>query len=186
MTPVEFERMLQAILFFAQRSGPLAAHKLFRLLYAFDVLHAQETGRPAAALMYAAYKPGPVAPHLASFMEMSPPPLTMMVQLPTFRVDGKNRNTIVAREEAPVDRDAFTPRQLRLLERVVVDFGDATWESMDSANVDNGAWRKALARGREQEIRWDEVVSHEDPTWTDKMAAGELHRRRAHHLQSLV
>ncbi len=54
------EKLLQAILFFAQKTKHANMTKMSKLLFFFDFKHFKETGYPAIGLDYFAFERGPV------------------------------------------------------------------------------------------------------------------------------
>ena len=54
------EKLLNAILFFVQKTRHAKMTKISKLLYFFDFTHFKQTGYPAIGLEYFAFKNGPV------------------------------------------------------------------------------------------------------------------------------
>src|SRR6218665_889637 len=60
----EREKLIQAIVFFAQKTKHPHTMKLFKLLNFLDFEHFRQTGRSVTVLDYAAWDMGPVPPKL--------------------------------------------------------------------------------------------------------------------------
>lgn len=186
MTHTEYERTLQAVLFFALKTKQCSAAKLFKLVYLVDVSHFQQTGRQVTGLYYAAYTNGPVAPQLAVALEQVPDDLGALVEARHVSQEpGKIRHEVVPREGVSFNDEAFTPRQLKLMWSFATMFAEATSGAIDVKRFDGGAWAAAFLRGREEEIRMEEALMKDDPHKAEKLATAQQHRKRSAHLRAI-
>ena len=185
MTRVERERMLGAVLFFARSTGGCTGHKLFRLLYLLDVLHVQQTGTAVTGLTYSAYTPGPVAVELSSVLEEPPPDLALLIYSQHEDVEEKRRHRVFARPEVAWDDGPFTPRQLRIMDALMLRYRDIRAEAIDVSDYDNGAWQRTLKRGRLEVIDLRESIGADDEYREEKIRIAGDRARRIQYLSSV-
>lgn len=166
------------MLFFAQHTSKCVAKKLFKLLYLLDVESFRLAGRTVTGLEYSAYTPGPVPHELAHQLEYVSEDIARYVRtVPIAAEGGKQRQEVLPAPGAEFDDSMFTPRQLSTMYSLAARYSDAELEAVDVSDHDCGAYRAAFARGREEEIHWEDTLMPTDPLRGEKLAAAERHRR---------
>lgn len=134
------EKLINAILFFAEKTKFCGKIKLMKLLYFLDFYHFKQTGKSVTGLDYFAWQMGPVPQVL--FEEISnkmSPDLQEAIRLVPL---GKMQK-IVARRK--FDEEYFTKRETRLLENLAEIFYEAKADQMiEVSHLPNQPWEKTL------------------------------------------
>ncbi len=142
------ERLINAIVYFAQNTKYLGKTKLMKLLYFLDFCHFKQTGKTVTGLEYFAWEMGPVPSSLFEELSSMKPDLASKIALVAIdkfqKVHAKKR----------FDEEYFTPRQLKLLEQLSFIFKEARAEDMiEVTHLKNQPWHKTLTRkGKFQKI----------------------------------
>jgi uncharacterized phage-associated protein len=137
----EREKTINAIVFFAQNVRRLGKIKLFKLLYFLDFAHFRETGRSVTGMEYQAWKMGPVPAALAEEVDAPEPDLCDKVTFRETRTRG--RPMLKIESAAKFDPTHFTPRELRLMEKLAKEYRDANAEDMiEATHLENLPWHK--------------------------------------------
>jgi uncharacterized phage-associated protein len=152
------EKLIQAIVYFAQHTQHCGKTKLFKLLYLLDFEHFRQTGRNVTGLSYFAWKMGPVPvavdeewnefePDLAEAISIEPEPQFDFV-----------RQTIIPKVE--FNDSHFSKRELRLMEQISADYETQLAKDMvDVTHAENGAWEKVWNDGRGYNQRIDYLLA---------------------------
>jgi uncharacterized phage-associated protein len=128
----EREKLINAIIYFAQNTRYLGKVKLFKLLYLLDFEHFRMTGKSVTGLDYYAWKFGPVP--VALYQEWEAPEADL-------------RKAV--RALANFDDSQFTKRELQIMQNLASQHRDAKSPDMvDLAHVENGAWAKVWNNGQ--------------------------------------
>ena len=181
MTRAERERTTNAVLYFVESTTDCTQRKLFSLLYLLDISCFQQTGQTVTGLAYSAMKAGPCPHVLQHALEAMPHELKSRIRRETSYAHDTQRQVFRSTREVPFDSDSFTGRHIELMTRWAQEFKDARGRDIDVSKFDNGAWQEARSRGIEQEIRFEEAVSADDPNRHDVLAiAAGVARRRVH------
>lgn len=164
LTSHEREKLINAIVYFAQRVKSLGKIKLFKLLYLLDFEHFRQTGRSVTGLSYHAWKLGPVPIQLMQEWEDPEPDFDQAITIKPELVIDHERETVIPRVE--FDDSHFSKRELRLMEGLAERYRDTYSQKMiDVTHQENGAWAKVWNEGRgfDQEIAYRLAVSDDDP-----------------------
>ncbi len=183
MTRAESDRTVNAVLYFAGHTANCTGYKLFKLLYLLDVESFQATGRRVTGLRYGAYTPGPCPFELKHVLEEMPQAFSSRLKVEKYELNGKKRQVFFASGAVAFSGDHFSRRQMAMMTGLADRFRDVLREEIDVSAFDNGAYSKALKRGREQEVRFEETVSDNDPHRDDILAISADAAARRHYLQ---
>lgn len=143
------EKLINAIVFFAQNTRYCGKTKLLKLLYFLDFKHFKQTGRPVTGLDYFAWKMGPVPKEL--FKEISG----------NMRPDLKSAIDVLPAEgfqqilpKKKFDHRHFSKKELGLLKDISFIFKDAQADAMvESTHLTNKPWdRTLIEKGEFQKI----------------------------------
>lgn len=160
----QHEKFLQAILYFAHNTHFLGKVKLFKLLYLLDFEHFRQTGRSVTGMEYRAWKMGPVPSQLVQQWDAMSADLQQAIMIVPERVSEYWREKVVPLQ--PFDLDAFTRRELRIMETVATRYRDAmSAEMIDVTHAQNGAWAAVWANGQggDAVIPYELSLSADDP-----------------------
>ena len=142
------ERLINAIVFFAQNTLYCGKIKLFKLLYLLDFEHFRQTGKSVTGYDYQAWKFGPVPVDLMEEWEELGVDLSARVRIIEERVFDYDRQAVKVNPGVALDADSFSPRQLRIMEAVAAKHHDTYSPTMiDVTHEHNGAWDKVWQRG---------------------------------------
>jgi uncharacterized phage-associated protein len=139
----EREKLLNAIIFFAQNTRNLGKVKLWKLLYFLDFQHYRDVGRSVTGLQYFAWPKGPVPVGLQNEVEQ---PAADMQQKLDFAVHefAKGRALSIT-AKANFDAELFSKRELRLLESLATEFRDSSADDMiEATHLENQPWDKVF------------------------------------------
>ena len=142
-------RLINAIVFFAENTQFCGKIKLFKLLYLLDFEHFRQTGKSVTGFEYQAWKFGPVPVELMEEWEELSDDLAKVVHIVEERVYDFDRQTVKVNEGAHFDPDDFTLRQIRLMEQLAARHSDTYSPKMiDVTHEQNGAWDKVWQGGQ--------------------------------------
>ena len=160
----EREKLINAIVYFAQKTRHCGKTKLFKLLFVLDFEHFRRTGRSVTGLEYYAWDKGPVPADL--HMELDDEPsadFSAAVEIvPESVVDYQLLKIVPKRAFDPAH---FSKRELRLLDSIAADYRDKTAKEMvDVTHAENGVWDRVYAKGagRWSPIPYELVVEVEN------------------------
>lgn len=178
MTPKSRRRLLNAVVFFAQKTMHCDKAKLFKLLYMLDFEHFRMTGLSVTGADYAAWKFGPVPEVLQEELEDPDPDFRHALSF----VQDRRRDAIryFVRPLVDFDEASFTERQLRLMADLASKFREVPGDAIDVWNAFHGAWMRVWAEGagRNKKIPYELAL---DET-ASSMAARERQRLEAQRL----
>jgi uncharacterized phage-associated protein len=142
------QKLINAIIYFAQNSAQCGKIKLFKLLYLLDFQHFQETGKPVTGLEYQAWKFGPVPVKVMEEWESLGADLSAAIHIQAERIYDYNRQSVVVNDGIGFDDSEFTPRQIRILRELADQYRDTySPEMIDVTHTQNGAWDKVWRGG---------------------------------------
>lgn len=148
MKNVNRQRLINAIVFFAQNTRYCGKIKLFKLLYLLDFEHFRQTGRSVTGYDYEAWKFGPVPSSLMEEWEELEPDLAHAVRIEPEKVIDYARETVKVNPGVAFDDSEFTPRQLDLMRTLADKYRDIySGRLIDVTHEQNGAWDKVWANG---------------------------------------
>lgn len=158
------EKLINAIIYFCEKSAPCGKTKLFKLLYFLDFEHYQQTGRSVTGLDYYAWPMGPVPVSLTN--ELKSPAPDFVEKLEIEAVTTKRENSMqMFIAKAPFDPSHFTKRELRLLADLVdrYDLKRAD-EMVEFTHLPTLPWHKVFEQERRPQalIPYEYALSDED------------------------
>ncbi len=180
------QRLINAVLFFAQNARYCGKIKLFKLLYLLDFEHFRQTGKSVTGYGYQAWKFGPVPVDLMEEWEQLEPDLAQVVHIVPEQVVDFTRYNVKANDGAEFDDSEFTPRQLRIMNELVDKYRDTLSATMiDVTHAQNGAWDKVWqdGKGAHQPIPYALGIADDAP---EKPILLEVAREQAMHEASLA
>jgi hypothetical protein len=180
MSRAQRERLINVALFIAQEADDLVAKKLFKLIYAMDVVHFQTVGRTLTGLDYYAAQPSPVPSDLAIELEAPRPDLAAKISAKSIYVAGKRRDEISPAPGAVFSDDRLAPAQMSIVRDVIAKFGKLPFDQIDLSTVDHGAFEAAWAAPASSR-RWidmTDTIPGSDPERGNKLAIASEHQRR--------
>lgn len=133
------ERLLNTLIYFSETrfAGKV---KLFKLLYALDFLHFQETGYSVTGLKYNAWKMGPVPVEL--FDELKKPKKDFIDSLSKRKkkyLNGWEAQILVPRKE--FNDIYFSPFQIELMQKISKKYFNSNAEDMTAdSHQEFGCW----------------------------------------------
>lgn len=159
------DRVINAVLFFAQKTKYCGKIKLFKLLYLLDFEHFKQTGKSATGYEYQAWKFGPVPTSLMEEWEKFEADLGAVVHIELEQVFDHVRQTVAPNEGAEFNDEDFTPRQLRIMDQLSLQYATTrSPEMIDVTHVANGAWDKIYraGAGAYQSIPYELAIPEDD------------------------
>ncbi len=140
------EKLINAILYFAENTKLCGKTKLMKLLYFLDFTHFKQTGKSVTGLDYFAWERGPVPKVL--FHEFSKPKPDLYAAI---KIVPKGKLQLVVAKRR-FDDQYFTPREKRILEQLAFIFVDANADQMsESTHLFNQPWHKTRTEKGESE-----------------------------------
>ncbi len=143
------EKLLNAIAYFTRNTRRCHTLKLFKLLNFLDFEHYRQTGRSVTGLSYQAFPKGPVPGELLNEIRQKSGKETsdLMVRETFDDMSGE-----VLRRDFGVPKDFdesyFTPRELEIMERLVLFFDEAGSNDMSAYSHDPKLpWKKIYGKG---------------------------------------
>ena len=131
------ERLINAIIYFAEKTKFCGKTKLLKLLYFLDFRHFKQTGKPVTGLDYYAWDMGPVPRDLYNELDAMKPDLNSAIKV----VEKEGFQKIVPKKK--FDGDYFSKREIKLLEDLSFIFGEAKADEMiESTHLANEPWEK--------------------------------------------
>lgn len=146
------EKLINAIIYFANNTRQLGKVKLYKLLYLLDFEHYRDVGRSVTGLDYFAWPKGPVPVALHNEFEKPASDLTEKVEVTSSRWDRGVALTFTPR--ADFDASLFSKRELKLLDRLATEFQITLSEDMiERTHLENEPWDKVFnAQGNRQKV----------------------------------
>jgi uncharacterized phage-associated protein len=133
------EKLIDAIVYFAENTKFCGKTKLMKLLYYLDFWHFKETGKSVTGLDYYTWERGPVPKALFVEIDNMQPDLKAAIKI----VLKGGLQEISARRK--FDDRFFTSREKRLLEEVSFIFREARAEDISHAShLKNAPWDRTL------------------------------------------
>lgn len=165
------DKLLNAIIYFAQNTKHCHTLKLFKLLNFLDFEHYRQTGRTVTGQRYVAWKQGPAPNALWHEMEKGGrPDFQKAIALVKHKDDVTEK--VLRRElkpKAAFDTKFFTKRELAIMDRLAFFFSEIKAEDMSSFSHQQGLpWRKVFGEGEGEgkEIS-EELALESDPIIKD-------------------
>lgn len=152
----EREKLINAIIFFANNTRFLGKIKLCKLLYFLDFEHFKETGRSVTGMEYFAWKMGPVPVDLYEEVDMPEPDMADKVEF--VEKPTRNGTMLVVRPVAEFDGSQFSKRELRIMQGLTDEFCDTRADDMiEATHLENQPWHKIYVEqgDRQQRIPYE-------------------------------
>ena len=164
------EKLINAIIYFAEKTKFCGKTKLLKLLYFLDFRHFKQTGKPVTGLDYYAWDMGPVPRDLYNELDAMKPDLNSAIKV----VEKEGFQKIVPKKK--FDGDYFSKREIKLLEDLSFIFGEAKADEMiESTHLANEPWDKTLKeKGRLAKIDYMLSIDNID----DSLPAAEAQDRK--------
>lgn len=168
----EREKLINAVVFFAQNTNFCGKIKLIKLLYLLDFEHFRQTGRSVTGMDYCAWKMGPVP--LALFKEWDAPEMDLAaaVDVVPEKVIDYTRERVVPK--VAFDDSHFTKRELRIMNDLAHNLRDSYSKPMvDMTHAELGPWKKIWegGRGDGERIPYSLAISDSDPQRNEILAS---------------
>jgi len=143
------EKLINAIIYFAEKTRYCGKTKLLKLLYFLDFYHFKQTGSSVTGLDYFAWEMGPVPKEL--FEELAG---NMKTDLKSAIHPLPSEGFQQIRPKKKFDNQYFSKRELDLLEKISYIFEDAQADAMiETTHLKNAPWDKTLReKGEFQKI----------------------------------
>lgn len=123
------EKLLNAIIYFANNTKFCGKTKLYKLLFYLDFTHFKEMGRPVTGLDYYAWDFGPAPKKLHEELTKQPGDIQEYITL----LDSAN-SFVGVKAKKKFDGKHFTKREIRILKELCEIFRDAKAEDMIEAS----------------------------------------------------
>lgn len=179
MSQTHRERLINAVVYFAQNTQHCGKIKLFKLLYLLDFEHFRQTGKSVTGFGYQAWKFGPVPIDLMEEWEEFGADLRERVRIVEEKVYDFNRQAVKVNDGVEFDADPFSPRQLRIMEAVAAKYHDTySPDLIDVTHEQNGAWDKVWqgGAGAHKAIPYELAVADDAPNKADLLQIAEEQR----------
>lgn len=148
MTDTNRNRLINAVVFFAENVRYCGKIKLFKLLYLLDFEHFRQTGKSVTGVEYQAWKFGPVPIELMEEWDDMSDDIAHVVHIEPELVIDYVRDAVKVNEGVKFDADDFTPRQLRIMEELAAKYRETYSPTLiDVTHEQNGAWDKVWQGG---------------------------------------
>lgn len=173
MANTKRNRLINAVVFFAENTLNCGKIKLFKLLYLLDFEHFQQTGKSVIGFEYQAWKFGPVPVDLMEEWDDLSEDLARAVNIQPEKVIDYVRETVKVNEGVKFDGDDFTPRQLKIMQGLAEKYRDTYSPIMiDVTHEQNGAWDKIWqgGLGARHVIPYEMAIGEDAPERADVLS----------------
>lgn len=169
------EKLINAIIYFANNTKRCGKTKLIKLLYFLDFSHFKQTGKSVTGQPYFAWKMGPVPKKI--FEELSGKMGADLVKA-IHKLPKEGFQKIAPKQ--PFQDDCFSPRELRLLEELCFIFKDADADQMvESTHFRNEPWHKTIKeKGEFQQIDYLLAIDDKGNSLPHDEAKDRMEERR--------
>lgn len=161
MPDLKREKLLNAIIYFAQNTKHCYKIKLMKLLYFLDFWHFKQTGRTVTGLKYYAWERGPVPVKVFNEIEPEKNPEDFKSY---FSIDyekyedkeGNEKKKLNIRPKVQFNPKVFSKRELKLLEKIVEIFNETPADKIiEASHFHNEPWKKTVdTKGMKAEIEY--------------------------------
>jgi len=142
----EREKLLNAIIYFAQNTKYCGKTKLFKLLFLLDFEHYKLTGRSVTGSQYRAIQLGPVPSRFFEEFDAPAEDLLEAIDIKATRMIDYPMLKIVPKRG--FDPSHFSKREIRLLGAIADEHKTKTAQQMvDLTHAENGVWDRVYADG---------------------------------------
>lgn len=186
MTKINRNRLINAVLYFAENTEYCGKIKLFKLLYLMDFEHFRLTGKSITGAEYSAWRMGPVPTILYDQWDEPHGEFAEAVDIVPERQIDFVRQTV--KPKRAFDDSEFTPRQLRVMQGLAEKYKYVQSAAMiDVTHAENGAWTKVWnnGEGKSKPIPYELSVGNETENKEAIMMIREFDIMRAKAVESL-
>lgn len=159
----EREKLLNAIIHFAEHTTRCGKTKLFKLLYLLDFEHYKLTGRSVTGLRYYAWPMGPVPVAVEAEFTQPAKDFDHAVRIVT---EGEfDYRRLQVKPKRKFDDSHFSKRELRLLQELSSQYRSKTAKQMvEVTHEPNGPWDRVWqgGQGQNQEIAYELALAGAD------------------------
>lgn len=159
----EREKLIEAIIFFAQNTRKLGKTKLYKLLYFLDFEHFKLTGRSVTGLAYNAWPKGPVPVSLHN--EIADPQKDLEGAVKFDQKETRNGQMLAVHAKRAFSDRLFSKRELNLLKALAREYRDANSEEMvEATHLENLPWHQVYEKEgkKQEEIPYDLAVRKDE------------------------
>jgi uncharacterized phage-associated protein len=155
------EKVINAILFFAEHTRYCGKIKLIKLLFLLDFEHFRQTGHSVTGFDYHAWELGPVPYELYQEWDTLHPDLAEAIEIVPDRVIDYTRELV--RPKRRFDDSQFTKRELKIMSSLAERFRDDMSKPLvNITHSERGPWSKIWDDGRGKNERIPYVLAIED------------------------
>jgi uncharacterized phage-associated protein len=144
------EKLINAIIYFAENTRACGKIKLFKLLYFFDFEHFRQTGRNITGMEYFAWKMGPVPTALYDEINVLSSDMADKVKFST--IPYRDGEMLKITPLAKFDESHFSKRELRIIKQLVKEFKDTLADDMiEKTHLKHLPWHRVyVEEGKKQ------------------------------------
>ena len=167
----ERNKLINAIVYFAQQTQYCGKIKLIKLLYLLDFEHFRQTGRSVTGMDYLAWKMGPVPLALYQEWDDLDADFARAIAIEPEKIFDYLRETAVAKVD--FDDSHFTKRELRIMADLAQRFRESLSKPMiDVTHAELGPWKKIWdgGRGNNERIPYSLAIADDGP-WREAIVA---------------
>jgi uncharacterized phage-associated protein len=150
------EKLAAAIAYFSSKVKFPSTIKIFKLLYFLDFIHFHEVGTPVTYLDYYAWKFGPVPKDLwiAIKNDSVPGDFRKFFSIAVTTKGYNDQEKRLFKSSGTVDLSVFSPRQVKIMDRLIDIYIEATPSDMvEATHMKKHPWEVTLAgKGENQRI----------------------------------
>lgn len=140
------QKMIHAIIYFAENTRQCGKTKLHKLLYLLDFKHYSMTGRSVTGLEYYAWKMGPVPVALQNELDEPQDDFCAAIGMSCEKVIDLPR--LKFEPKCEFDPSLFSKREMKLLQGIARQYKNKTANEMvDVTHGENHAWAKIWRNG---------------------------------------
>lgn len=186
MQKINRNRLINAVLYFAENTEYCGKIKLFKLLYLMDFEHFRMTGKSITGAEYSAWRMGPVPTVLYDQWDEPHGEFAEAVEILHERLIDYVRQTV--KPKRGFDDLEFTPRQLRVMQGLAEKYKFVQSAAMiDVTHAENGAWTKVWndGAGKSKRIPYELAISDDTENKDAILMIREFDLMRAKAVESL-
>ncbi len=144
------EKLINAIIYFADNTRHFHKTKLCKLLYFLDFEHYKQVGRSVTGLDYFAWPMGPVP--VSIFNEINDPKEDLAEKVLFNEATIKKGRMLEVKPLAPFQSKFFSKRELGILEMLSSEFFDTQADDMvEATHLENKPWHKIYNEQNKQQ-----------------------------------
>jgi uncharacterized phage-associated protein len=150
------QKLINAVIFFANNVEKCGKVKLFKLMYFLDFEHYKITGRNVTSMDYYAWKMGPVPTALFDEINSPEPDMAEAILFEETQTRRSPMLKVTARKK--FDASVFSKRELKIMEQLASQYKNNTADDMiEATHLENLPWDKVYHQenGQRQIIPYD-------------------------------